>query len=210
MLDIGAHDIKLAGAKLGVHPHVCAFFHSQEEEYQVMLPFIKEGVERGEKAFHIVNPNLQQDHLNWLTSAGLDTEALERRKQLEIRVWEEAYLRSDGQFDLNDMLVLIQEVLSEGSQQGFPLTRLVAHMEWSLEDRPGVNDLVEYESRLNYVLPKFHDPVICVYDIAQFCAATVIDILRTHPMVIIGGTLQENPFYVQPDEFLKELQSRRL
>jgi hypothetical protein len=27
----------------------------------------------------------------------------------------------------------------------------------------------------------------------------VIDIMRTHPMVIIGGILQQNPFFVPPD-----------
>lgn len=36
-----------------------------------------------------------------------------------------------------------------------------------------------------------------------------MDILRTHPMAIIGGTLQENPFYVPPDQFLNELRARR-
>ena len=58
------------------------------------------------------------------------------------------------------MLALIQEVLETGKAQGFPLTRLVANMEWALEDRPGVNDLVEYETRLNFILPKYDDPVI--------------------------------------------------
>jgi hypothetical protein len=58
------------------------------------------------------------------------------------------------------MLALIQEVLEAGTAQGFPLTRLVAQMEWALEDRPGVNDLVEYETRLNYLLPRYGDPVI--------------------------------------------------
>jgi hypothetical protein len=36
-----------------------------------------------------------------------------------------------------------------------------------------------------------------------------MDILRTHPMVIIGGVLQVNPFWVPPDEFLEELDARR-
>jgi hypothetical protein len=35
-----------------------------------------------------------------------------------------------------------------------------------------------------------------------------MDILRTHPMVIIGGVLQENPFFVPPDEFLREIRER--
>ena len=36
-----------------------------------------------------------------------------------------------------------------------------------------------------------------------------MDILRTHPMVIIGGILQENAFFVPPDEFLEELRERK-
>ena len=33
--------------------------------------------------------------------------------------------------------------------------------------------------------------------------------MRTHPMVVVGGVLQENPFFVPPDEFLAELRERR-
>jgi hypothetical protein len=58
------------------------------------------------------------------------------------------------------MLALIQEVLEGGRRKGFALTHLVAHMEWALENRPGVNDLVECEARLNYILPRYPDPVI--------------------------------------------------
>jgi DcmR-like sensory protein len=79
--------------------------------------------------------------------------------QFELRNWADPYLR-DGHFDQDRMLALIQEVLEGGRQQGFRLTRLIAHMEWALEDRPGVDDLVEYETRLNYILPRYKDPVI--------------------------------------------------
>jgi hypothetical protein len=71
-----------------------------------------------------------------------------------------------------------------------------------------VHDIVEYETRLNHVLPKYDDVVVCTYDITRFSASVVMDILRTHPRVIIGGFLQENPFYVPPDEFLVELRGR--
>lgn len=202
------HDIHLAGGKLGRHPHICAFFHNQEEEYEVLMPFIKEGIQRGDRAFHIVDPLQHDDHLNRLRAAGLDPDELTSSQQLEVQVWENAYLRSGGRFDQDDMLDLIQEVLGV-SNKDFPLTRLIAHMEWSLTDAQGVDDLIEYESRLNLVLPKFHDPVICTYDLGKFSASTVIDIMRTHPMVILGGTLQENPFYVPTDVFLEELKARK-
>jgi hypothetical protein len=151
--------IRFAGSVLGAQRHVCAFFHTPDEEYRVLLPFIKEGFERGEKAFHIVDPRLREEHLRRLESVGIDVEAAANQGQFELRNWADAYLR-DGHFDQDRMLALIQEVLEGGRRQGFPMTRLVAHMEWALEDRPGVDDLVEYEARLNYILPRYPDPVI--------------------------------------------------
>jgi hypothetical protein len=150
--------VRLAGSVLERSRHVCAFFHSKDEEYRVLLPFIKEGFARGDKAFHIVDPRHRQAHLRRLEETGIDVVAAEQRGQLEVRRWEDAYLR-DGHFDQHRMLALIQDVLNNGKAQGFPLTRLIANMEWALEDRPGVEDIVEYETRLNYILPKYDDAV---------------------------------------------------
>lgn len=151
--------IPFAGSFLCEKRHVCAFFHTPDEEYRVLLPFIKDGLERGQKAFHIVDPKLREEHLRRLSAAGIDVAEAERTGHLELRNWEDAYLR-EGHFDQQKMLALIQEVLDAGKRLGFSLTRLIAHMEWALEDRPGVNDLVEYEARLNYILPRYKDPVI--------------------------------------------------
>jgi hypothetical protein len=199
--------IRIAGTRLGEYRHICAFFHAPDEEYRVLLPFIKEGFERGEKAFHVVDPKQRDDHVRRIESAGIDKTDAEENGQFELQNWDEVYIR-DGHFDQNRMLALLPAVLEEAKQRGFRLTRLVAHMEWALEDRPGVNDLLEYETRLNDVLPRFRDPVVCVYDLTKFGADIVIDVMRTHPMIIIGGILQENPFFVPPDEFLRELRKR--
>jgi hypothetical protein len=82
-------------------------------------------------------------------------------------------------------------------------------MEWALHDFPGVHDIVEYESRLNYMLPKYDMATVCTYDLTRFDATVVMDVLRTHPQVVIGGMVRENPFYVAPDELLRELGDRR-
>jgi hypothetical protein len=199
---------RLGGSPMGPHNHVCAFFQNREEEYELLLPFIQEGFERGERAFHIVDPSLRTDHLQRLDRAGIPLDAADQRQQLEIRDWQEVYLRG-GQFLQHEMLALVDEVLGGAAARSFPQTRVVAHMEWALGDFPGVDDLVEYETRLNHVLPRYPGPVVCVYDSARFGAGLALDVLRTHPMVIIGGVLQVNPFYVQPDEFLRELGERK-
>src|SRR6266850_5364872 len=203
-----SHSVQFAGGNLGGQRHICAFFNSTDEEHRVLHSFIKDGFDRGDKAFHLVNPELREEHLKLLAEAGINVQETMDTGQLEVRRWQDAYLRGDH-FDQNAMLALIEEVLQSADTAGYPLTRLVAHMEWALLDKPGVDDLVEYETRLNYVLPKYHDAVICTYDLSKFSAGVVMDVMRTHPLVIIGDVLQENPFFVPPDQLLLELRERR-
>jgi hypothetical protein len=200
--------VRCAGGILGQRRHICAFFNSVDEEHRVLRSFIKDGFDRGDKAFHLVDPDLCEDHLRRLAGAGIDVGQAMGTGQLELRRWQDAQLRGD-RFDQDAMLALIEEVLQSGAAAGYPLTRFVAHMEWALLDKPGVDDLVEFETRVNYVLPKYDDPVICTYDLSKFSASVVMDIMRTHPVVIIGEVLQENPFFVPPDEFLLEIRERR-
>ena len=199
--------VRLAGSVLSRSCHVCAFFNSKEEEYRVLMPFIKEGFEKGDRAFHVLNANHRLDHLQRLAQEGIDVAAAEANGQLEVRRWEEAYIK-DGYFDQYRMIDTIKDALEPSKKDAGKVTRLVANMEWALEDLPGVHDIVEYETRLNHVLPEYHDPVVCTYDLSRFDASVVIDIMRTHPVVIVGGVLQENPFFVPPDEMLRELKQR--
>ena len=85
--------IRFAGSVLDAHRHVCAFFHHPDEEYRVLLPFIKDGFQQGEKAFHIVDPMLRSEHRQRLTSVGIDVEAAEVSGQFELLNWADAYLR---------------------------------------------------------------------------------------------------------------------
>src|SRR5438105_11672075 len=201
--------IRFAGSELGAHRHICGFFRKPEEEYHLLLPFIKEGIERGEKAFHVVDPKLRDDHIRWLNSAGIDVVEAEKSGQFELCHWDEMYLR-EGCFDTDRMLALWRDVLVAAGQRGFPRTRLVAHMEWALEDREGVSDLLEYEARFNLMDLGGRDAVICAYDLTRFSGDVIMGVLRTHPMVILGGVLQENPFFIPPEQFLQELRARHV
>jgi len=200
--------ISFAGAQLGESRHVCAFFNSVEEEYRVLLPFIKDGFERGDKAVHVVNPNEGQDHLKRLAEAGIDPGAAQQRGQFELRTNTETYLR-EGHFDPDRMLEAFEQLASGNAKGPFPLSRIVCRMDWAADDKSHVDDLVEFESRVNDVWRRHDDAVICTYHLGKFGGDTVIDIMRTHPMVIIGGILQENPFFVPPEEFLREVSGRR-
>ncbi len=151
--------IRFAGAPLARNQHFCAFFHNRDEEYRVLLPFIRDGFERGERAFHVVDPKLRVDHLERLESAGIRVEETQQTGQLDVRNWEDSTLR-EGHFDQYRMLGLIDQVLAQGKSGAAAVTRFIGYMEWALEDRPGLNDFVEFETRINHILSKYPDPVI--------------------------------------------------
>ena len=132
-----AASISLAGSTLGDTRHVCAFFNSDDEEYRVLLPFIKDGFDRGDKAIHVVSPGQRADHLRRLGAAGIDTTATAERGQFELRSSTETYIR-DGRFDQDRMLAVFEQLASGNATHGFPLSRIVCRMDWLAEARPAL------------------------------------------------------------------------
>ena len=200
--------IPFAGSLLDKTRHVCAFFNSDEEEYRVLLPFIKDGFQCGHKAIHVLNSDRHQHHLQRLAKAGIDPTAAQRTGQLELRTDVETYL-PDGRFDPDRMIAAFEQLASDNAKGAFPLSRICCRMDWAVEDRSHIDDVIEFESRVNDVWRRHDDAVICTYHLGKFGGDAVIDIMRTHPMVVIGGILQQNPFFIPPDEFLREFRQRR-
>ena len=191
----------------GGRNHVCAFFNTMEEEHRVLRAFYKDGFDRGEKATHIVAGENREEYINRLAETGINVEEMMAAGQLEVLPWTDMYVR-DHRFDQDAMLDSVEELIQSGVHAGYARTKLVGHhMDWLFLDKPAVSNLVEYEARLNILLSKHDCPVVCNYDLSKFGASVAIDILRTHPLVIIGGLLRENPFFVPPDQFLRERRS---
>jgi hypothetical protein len=173
----------------------------------MLLPFAREGVDSGDKCFQFVDPARQQEHLEHLGQAGIDLDQTVASGQLEVRAWTEGPLRG-GHFDQQAMLALIEETLHGHRDAWYGRTRLWADMGWTMQDLPGLGDFIEFESRLNPVIERGDDVVVCMYDLNSGTAPFVMDLLRTHPMVLIGGMLQDSPFYVPTDRFLHDLARR--
>lgn len=200
--------VHLCGRQINDARHVCAFFSTREEEYAIMAPFVKEGAAQGERILQIVEKDRHADHAARMRASGVDVDALSRAGQLDVLRWEDAYLL-DGRFDHERMLAMLEGALADRRARGFPLMRAMGNMEWALKGAPGTEDLLEYETRVNLVSPKHPDVFVCLYDVNKFSAATLFDVMRTHPAVILGGVYHENPFFVPPAQMLREIESRR-
>jgi len=97
----------------------------------------------------VINPG--QHHTIWKpAAAGIDAPAAQHSGQFQLRTNIETYLR-DGHFDQDRMLGFFEQLASGNRTSGFPLSRIVCHMEWAADSPSHLDELVEFESRVNDV-----------------------------------------------------------
>jgi AcrR family transcriptional regulator len=184
-----SHAARLGGTELGSQRHVVGVFEGPEEATGVLVPFVVESLERGDRVIHFVED--REAYLERLTRT-IDVSDPIESGQLDIRTWDESYLRNGG-FSGSRMLAYVRRSLREGAQLGFSATRLIGDMQWAQDDVPGVDELVAYESQLHTILARPLVSVVCVYDSRSHSARRIAGIMAVHEAAIVGGTLQPGP-----------------
>ena len=113
-----------------------------------------------------------------------------------------------GQFEMARMADFVRGRLVAAASQG-KCVRTAGWMDWISRDAPGTERVIEYEARMNLLLPTFDCTFVCVYDLSKLSGTMVVDVMATHPYVILKGKIRENSFYVPPEIYLRELLSDR-
>jgi hypothetical protein len=192
--------IGIPGVQLAPGDHVCAFYPSAAERDEILIPYLSEGLEAGDKCIAVVDSSGPESVLAAL-GAEVDLAPCLSRHQLDVQRSEETYLRS-GSFSTEGMLEFWDRSIGDAMAAGFDFARAVGEMTWALRQFPGVEELVGYEARLNRFLPRYPQVVLCLYALDSFSGEVLVDVLKTHPKVLIGGMVLDNPYYLEPDEFL--------
>src|SRR5260370_38606365 len=117
--------LRCAGASIGAHRHICAFFNGLDEEYRVLGSFYKDGFDRGEKATHIVEAENRGEHLKRLGEAGVDVQGLMQTGQLEVLPWTDMYVR-DQRFDQDAILASVEKIIRSAGVARHGRTKMVA------------------------------------------------------------------------------------
>jgi hypothetical protein len=180
--------------------HVCAFYRGDSDRDRLLTAYLGTGLSAGDKCICVVDSPYTAKRLESLPG-GLGGPG-SPDGQLDIHLPESTYL-AGGEFTTSDMLAFWTENIAKAEIEGYSFCRLVGEMTWALRDAPGVEHLVGYESELNRVTSSSPVIVLCLYDLDLFSGEVVVNIVKTHPQVLVQGILVENPYYVGPDEFLR-------
>lgn len=196
-----------AVGKIGLHEHLCLVYETQEEQFSAALPFIKIGLERGEKCLYIADTNASATLVNAMRTHGVDVDAAMRQGGLTITD-REIYPLHDG-FDPGRMIEILARAERVARSAGFSALRVAGEMTWVSRTDPRPERLIEFEAKVNNLVRDHNILGICQYDRRAFPPEVVLKILCTHPTVVYGDLICKNPYYVPPEEFLKPGQSER-
>lgn len=189
------------GMSVSVGDHVCAFYRTSAGRDEILVPFLQAGLDRGDKCIVVLDQADPAKLRSQLDSSN-DPETTDKDGQLAVMNSEDTYLKG-GNFSKMAMLDFWESAVGDAVKDDkYPFARSVGEMTWALRQLPGVEDFVEYEAELNHFLLKYPQVVLCLYDLDQFDGRVVVDLLRTHPKILLCGTLLDNPYYLEPHEFL--------
>jgi signal transduction histidine kinase len=194
--------------QLGPHDHFCSIYESPQEHYAVAIPFIRIGLDRGEKCIYIADDDTVGDVRQAMQSEGIDVDRAIASKALVLATKEQAYL-AHGSFHPDWMFTFWKETTQLAMSEGFSALRATGETEWVLRGGRGLERWMEYESRLTHTLSESNCSALCQYNRRLFPPELILDVIRTHPMVVYGSTVCRNLYYVPPDEFLGTNQTAR-
>ena len=188
--------------RLNTHDHLCLIYETKKEQFAAVFPFINSGLKRGEKCIYIVDDNIAQEVIGAMQKSGIDVDSALKSGSLSIVNKQEVYLKQ-GYFDPAWMIQFLKEAVDSAKVEGFNALRVTGEMTWALGRDPGVEKLIEYEAKLNYIFPENDVIAICQYNSKRFSPEILLNVIRTHPIVICGDLVCKNFYYIPPDEFLR-------
>ncbi len=187
--------------QIQVHEHLCLIYETRKELLEVVIPFIRTGLEQSDRCVCIADENSAKDVLNAIDVSGVDTAKAMVSGALMILTKQESYLK-DGAFDPDRMIRFFEDSTEKALTDGFRALRVTGEMTLALSGGFVMDRLIEYEAKLNSFFEKNACLALCLYNRKRFPAPVIKDVIRSHRSVIFGGRIFPNPFYIPPEDIL--------
>jgi hypothetical protein len=174
--------------------HICAIFDNPTQQAEVMGGFMAQGLRVAQRCLWVAPPLSAARFRAALVEIGSDLATLESSGQLVVISELRLYLHNDL-FEPERTMDLVRVLLGEGQRDGYPGMRIATDTSWLRERRVDPDLWEGFEGRVTQELAGLPAVMVCQFDRRQLSSAIVVAAFRTHPIVILGDTIHENPFY---------------
>lgn len=186
--------------------HLCHVFDTTEQSLAVLVPFLADGLEAGDRCVSDLAETPIEDVRRALEERGIDTDARIAEGDLVLRPAREGYGEPEA-FDVQERIDALEAQVWEAREDGYENLRSAGEMSWAAGDRLDRETLARYEAELNRLFEREagqHVLGLCQYHLSVFEPEVAADVLRAHPLTINGTRVRPNLFYQPPDVLLAD------
>ncbi|MFZ2412350.1 MAG: MEDS domain-containing protein [Candidatus Methanoperedens sp.] len=186
--------------------HMCLIYDNEEQRRKIIGQFLASGISSGEKVGYFADTTKPEELITWLKDIGMEIQEMREEGLFNISRAESIYCPT-GKFVPSEMLARLGSYYDQAINAGYTGARASGEMSWALKGIPGSDRLMEYEALINIISEQHPVTPICQYDARRFDGATLLNVLKVHPMMIVQGQIVQNPYYMLPQDFLEEFKT---
>ena len=197
--EVGTVEMGFGDLVLDAGSHVGHFYQTDRERLDLAVPFLAHGVERGDRCVYLAQPERSREDL----LASLSDEGIDVGRALD-----------EGRLDVRGGLgdpAELERLLTDNAElvpSAHPMLRWGGDMRWSRDEMKDSRALMQWETACNTFRHRERAVFFCQYPLSEFSGDVVMDALQTHPVTIVGRSVQRNSLYREPDQFLADLEGR--
>jgi hypothetical protein len=201
-------DLSVEGKSERIPPgsHILQLYNRVTEISGVTARLLEAGLASQEKCLFAGSPASVQEMEQALTKTGVDVVAAQEAGQL-VFISERESLLVNKRFDPYHLLSTHQTFIAQALREGWKAVRISMDMTWLTADVATPEQILKYEAASDAVFTFQNAPIIALmhYDYSKLPGALVVELLKLHPIAVVGKFIKRNPYYLNSEQYLLKI-----
>lgn len=186
--------------------HICQLYNKTSEMVNVAASLIQTGLQNNEKCFYGGQSEAVAEVRAACEQLDVDVDAAIERGQLVFIDRREEFFQNK-RFDPYFVLSQHQSFIAKAVKEGWSAARGALDMSWVTEGSATPSQVLKYEAACDSVFTFQNSPVVIIvqYNYAKLAGEIVVELLKLHPLAVVGKYIKRNPYYVDSEEYFMRI-----
>ena len=201
-------DLNVEGTSARIPPgsHICQLYNKVDEIRNVTARLLLTGLNAQERCLFAGTPASVREIEDALDKMGAEVEALKEAGQLIMQTDREPFLVGK-RFDPYHLLSTHNTFIAQAHRDQWRGVRISIDMTWLTRDVATPEQILKYEAASDAVFTFQNAPIIALmhYDYSKLPGALVVELLKLHPIAVVGKYIKRNPYYLNSEQYLLKI-----
>ncbi len=197
-------ELEVNGKRERIRPglHICQLYNQRDELTHTAASLLRDGLRGSDKCYFAGPAERVADMRNALSGAQYDVEQALGTRQLQL-VDDRDELLQNGRFDPYHLLATHLALIGKAQNEGWQTVRAVVDMGWLVQDVTTPDQILKYEAASDAVFTFQSRPIVALlqYNYAELPGELVVELLKLHPIAVVGRFIKRNPYYVNAEDY---------